>query len=224
MEAFFMQFGGRAHVLGFSQTERLLPVGFPMMAYQPIFRFRKSDAATSLYQVGAGVFTANAVPPYSSWENFSVDISKGIEALLSTRPPTEKNSNFTSVSLRYIDAFNDELTGGRDVVRFLAEIFNLTISLPKSISGNIAAGATFKPTLQLHLPMENGVVMNIVVGEGSGPTGNAIVMDTTVVTTTPTAGTLEAAMTALKSAHDVIHNMFFELIKPIEDLIGHKEN
>lgn len=219
-----MQFGGRAHVLGFSQTERLLPVGFPMMAYQPIFRFRQSDSATSLYQVGPGIFTANVVPPYSSWEKFSVDISKGIEALISTRPPSEKNSNFTSVSLRYLDAFNDELTGGRDVVRFLAEIFDLKISLPKSISGNISTGATFKPTLQLHLPMDNGVVMNIVVGEGVGPTGPAIVMDTTVITTTPTAGTLDAAMTALKSAHDVIHNMFFELIKPIEALVVGKES
>jgi len=86
-EEFFMRFGGAAHQLGFAEVERLTPPNFPLIGFQPVFRFRPpSDKGRKvLYQVGAGMFSANAVPPYKSWDDFGPVVRSGVRALIGAR-------------------------------------------------------------------------------------------------------------------------------------------
>lgn len=78
-DEFFMRFGGEVYQKGFEQSERLVPSGFPMMLFQPVYRYRKSASADAsvLYQVGPGLFSANAIPPYKSWDTFSPTVERG---------------------------------------------------------------------------------------------------------------------------------------------------
>lgn len=221
VETFIMRFGGFAHVLGFSQAERLVPAGFPAIAHQPIYRFRSANKPTtnSLYQIGMGLFTANATTSYDSWNVFSATIKEGVEALLKSRSDLEKDALFNVISLRYINAFDHELTDGRDITTFLEDVFKLRINLPSAISKNMIDGGKFTPMLQLRLPMNNGVLMDFSVGEGISNNELVVAMDTTVVTTTPVVANVAAVMDALQSAHDVIHEMFYALTAPMSDLI-----
>lgn len=218
-ESFFMKFGGLAHNLGFSQTERLLPMGFPTVAYQPVFRFRADGNPSKIYQVGAGLFTANAVAPYKSWDDFAPDIEKGVAALLTAREGLEADAAFNSVSLRYLDAFTSELTGDRGAAQFIDEVFGLKVELPPAISNLIVDGGIVTPNLQFQLPLKEGLLMHIAVGDGMAHGKKAVVMETTVATTIPTAANVQALMEALSGAHEIIHTMFFELVAPIRPLL-----
>lgn len=218
-DEFFMRFGGEVYKLGYERAERLLPPGFPLMLFQPVYRYRKSDVASVLYQAGPGLFSANAIPPYRSWDDFSPVVKSGIKALLKTRSDTEKEFPFSSISLRYIDAFGPALTQGRDVDRFLREVLGLSVELPDGISKHIAVGQMVKPSVQLALPLANGMTLNVGIGEGLVNNETSIIMDTTVSTTGETPADENSAMRKLNIARDSIHEMFFDLTKSIRDLM-----
>src|SRR5437868_4412920 len=59
LEELFMRFGAKAAAHGYTTFERIVPPGFPLLPFQPVYRYRKAseDQATTLYQLGAGVFT-----------------------------------------------------------------------------------------------------------------------------------------------------------------------
>lgn len=221
LDEFFMRFGGAIYADGFQNVERLVPQGFPFMAYQPVCRFRKHDNSThpALYQVGPGVFTANAIPPYKSWEEFSPVVKRGVEALLATRNDMERDEAFFSVSLRYIDAFGSSLTQGQDVSEFVQKTLGISIILPDALSRQIAPGKNPKPFLQLQLPMNNDMVMTVGIGEGLANGDNAIIMDTSVVSVTPVTPNAESIMSTFNDARSAIHDMFFGITEPIKQLM-----
>ncbi|RYH28896.1 MAG: TIGR04255 family protein, partial [Alcaligenaceae bacterium] len=135
-DEFFMRFGGRAYGSGFQRAERLVPPGFPVPIGQVVYRYRPPEdfhdemARSALWQVGPGVFTANAVPPYRSWVEFSPLVRAGLEVLFETRPADVRNSPVSSVSLRYVDAFNHDLIGDSTFEKFLAEKLGFQVLLP----------------------------------------------------------------------------------------------
>lgn len=213
-----MRFGGEVYQQGFQRAERIVPSGFPMMIYQPVFRYRKSTETdgSALYQTGPGLFSANAIPPYRSWDEFAPVVQSGIDALLNARDEAEKNFPFTSVSLRYIDAFGPELTEGLDVESFIRDILGITIGLPVGLSKIVAPSQKIKPHLQLALPLANNMSMNVVIAEGVVNSEVAIVMDTTVSTSGEVAADSNSAMETLHAARAIIHEMFFDLTAPIQ--------
>ena len=221
-----MRFGASASKLNFQVAERLVPPGFPLVAHQPVYRFRKQaqEEIAALYQVGPGMFSANAVPPYQNWAQFEPIVREGIDALLHARDSSEKNVNFLSTSLRYIDAFNSTLTQGRDVSTFLDEVLGIKITLPSGLTQQLAEGSKHKPTLQFQLPMTSGMIMSLGIGEGLFHETPAIVMDCTVGTTTPVAASLDAVMATLTLARAAIHDTFFALTSPISHLMHPTES
>jgi uncharacterized protein (TIGR04255 family) len=221
LDEFFMRLGGEIYQQGFNRAERLVPPGFPLMLFQPVYRYRKSGAADAsvLFQAGPGLFSAHAIPPYRSWETFAPVVQAGVEALLKTRDETEKTFPFTSVSLRYIDAFGSELTEGRDIGTFVKDTLGIKVALPEALTKHIQTGKSAKPTLQFALPLSNGMSVNINIGEGLVSNEAVIIMDTTIVTTTEVLPEKDAIMTALNSARTVIHEIFFDITKPIEGLM-----
>jgi uncharacterized protein (TIGR04255 family) len=221
LDEFFMRFGGEVYQQGFQQTERIVPSGFPMMLFSPVVRYRKSDETygSALYQAGPGMFSANAIPPYQSWDKFSPVVKSGIDALLKTRGTTDSNLPFTSVSLRYINAFGPELTQGRDIESFVRDVIGISVTLPLSISKLVAVGQKIKPLFQLAIPLANNMGMNILIGEGVVHNQNTILMDITVVTSGEISADSNSAMNTLHAARAVIHDMFIELTTPIHSLM-----
>lgn len=201
----------------FPATERLVPVGYPLLTNQPVLRFRPAptEQQSSLYQIGPGIFTANAVPPYKSWAEFVPVIEQGVQTLLDSRIESEKDQPFSYIGLRYIDAFDDSLTGGRPVGEFIGEILGLKVQLPEVLAKYTSAGSQPKPALQLHIPMDGGMVMNVSVGEGTVSGRLVVIMDTTVATTTPVPAGIHPVMDTLATAHEVIHDVFFGLTEKI---------
>ncbi len=224
VDEFFMQFGAKASALGYTEVERLGMAGFPLVMHQPVFRFRKPSevADGSLFQVGPGLFTANAFPPYKSWESFEPLVREGVRAVLATRPREEREVPFLGVSLRYIDAFTERHTGGRDVMSFLRDVFRIEVAIPDALSRHLPSGSAIVPLLQLQVPMSNGMHMNLSIGEGTSAMGQTIMMDTSVASAALPA-TEEAIMGALNVAHDAIRESFEALIQPIDHLMPRRQ-
>lgn len=221
LEEFFMRFGALAAQLQYPLTERLIPPGFPLLEGQPVYRFRKQPdvGLTSLYQIGPGVFTANAVPPYKTWAQFSPVLEKGVRALLEARPENEKDIPFNGMSLRYIDAFGPEFMRDMDAATFIKDVLGIEIKLPDGLIRQLAPDASPKPSLQIQLPMLNGMIMNLGIGEGVVNNKNSIIFDSVVAMTVPVAANLEAVVEAMNLARNAIHDMFFSVTSSIKDLM-----
>ncbi len=225
LEEFFMRFGGSMIAAGYSETERLVPGNFPLMMHQPVYRFKTKEehSTKSLYQTGPGLFSANAVPPYESWDTFGPVVRKGLEILIASRTAKEADLPFTATNLRYIDAFGEKLTQGRSVNDFVRDVLGIKIDLPKGLSQHLTAGGKPKPSVQFQIPMANGVLLSLGVGEGIANGQTAIMMDTSVATTMQVEPSVAAVMKSFDDAHKAIDSTFRALIEPIKHLMPTKK-
>jgi uncharacterized protein (TIGR04255 family) len=194
-----------------------VPSGFPSIVGQPVFRYKKGseEISSELYQVGPGLFTANATPPYKSWVDFSPVVKNGVDALLLARNPAEKDVAFSKVSLRYIDAFGPGLTKGMPLEDFVSEVLGFKVNLPLPVSSLVAQGQKAKVFVQLNFATENGMSVNVAVGEGQVNNSPVVILDTTVSSITPIDPNTESVMVALAAARTIIHDMFFKLTENI---------
>jgi uncharacterized protein (TIGR04255 family) len=213
-EEFFMRFGAKVAVEGYSRVERIVPPGFPSPAFQIVYRFRKAspEQGTTLYQLGPGVFSANITPPYHSWAQFRPVVEKGLEILLECRDAGDR-SEFAQVGLRYIDRFGPEWTAGHSVIGFMRDVLGFNLSLPASIAGEVGNLDEIQPMLQFRIPLRPGQTMAILLAHGQAGTETGVIYDTTVTTTGPLAATREAVMASLDAAHEVMHRSFVEMTR-----------
>lgn len=221
VEEFLMRVGGEVYQRGYCLAERLVPPGFPLMPSQAVYRYRSADdgKTSTIYQAGFGTFTVNAVPPYQSWEKFVPVVSDGVDALLAARRTEGAIPPFASVSVRYIDAFREEFTEGRDASSFISDVLGFTIGMPEVISRQVAAGQTVKPSIQLSIPLANRMRMDMAIGPGTVNNESTLLMDTTVSAVEPVPADREAIMRVMNAAHDIIHDVFVEVTKPIQRLM-----
>lgn len=220
VDSFLHRFGSEVYKLGFQRMERLFPSGLPMLQGQPVARYRSDagDLSNVIYQVGAGIFSANAVPPYRSWKHFAPSVQAGLNALLQAREDHERTLPFDPVSLRYIDAFKPDLTGGRDVADFLSEVLKIELRLPDAIIRHLAPDQSPKPFVNLTIPIVSGVI-RMTVGEAMVSGSTAILFDTTLSTNAPVNPEIPSIMSAFVSAHSIIHDIFMQLTAPIRHLM-----
>ena len=224
VEGFFGAFAGAIAEDGYVRSERLLPLGSPMLTHQSVYRFKKlgETGASRLYQIGPAVFSANAVVPYESWEKFAPMVERGIDRLLETRAESEKTAPFSSINLRYIDLFDSELAEGRTPFQFAKDVLKIEVQLPEALTRLSPEGAVTRPILQFQIPLNGGFLMSFSLGEGVADGRQGIIMDMSVATTVETAANAAAVMAAFSSAHDIIHNSFNTLIEPIRHLMPKK--
>jgi uncharacterized protein (TIGR04255 family) len=223
-EEFLMRVYGEFKNLGFNSPERLAPPGFVMLLYQPVYRFRRvPDPSPVLYQVGAGIFSAHGLPPYKSWDVFSPEAERGIDALLKARDPNDPDLRFSRISLRYIDAFNQELTKGRDEVGFIKDVLGIAIELPANIVNLVERGGSPKFEIRIALPVGGGMMMNLNLSERTVNNAPSIIMDTTVSRDTDLSGDVKETMAVLHAAHEIVHKAFLELTKPIHEIMQPQE-
>jgi uncharacterized protein (TIGR04255 family) len=218
LETFFHRFGGELYQRGFQLTERLYPAGFPTPLGQVSCRYRSNDPAkaTILYQVGAGIFSANATPPYRSWSIFAPEVRLGVEILLQTRDESEKELRFHALSLRYINAFRSNLIGGRNALAFLKEVLNIELSVPNSILKHVTPGAVYNPYLALGLPVSGGS-LQMKIGEANIAGTMGMLLDMIFTSTDPIEPVADPIMSRFDAARAIIHDVFVNLTESIRD-------
>lgn len=223
-EEFFMRLGAKLHQDGFPAVERLVPSGFVTLLYQPVYRYKRAgEVSTVLYQAGAGLFSAHGIPPYRSWDEFAPFVENGISALLDSRDPAERESQFATVSLRYIDAFQGDLTGEKSGPAFMQDALGVHVILPDILKNFGRSGKAPQYALQLVLPISDDTVLQLNLGEGQVHGNTAIIMDTTVSCSRGILPAADELMKVLHSAHNVIHEIFVQLTGPIRELMKPSE-
>jgi uncharacterized protein (TIGR04255 family) len=182
-----------------------------------VCRFRPAgDQQSPLYQIGKGIFTINAVPPdYGSWDSFCPIVRTGVEMLIEAhRRAGEPLPNIDQALVRYIDVFNEGLTGGRSVSAFMSEVLGFTVSLPSAIT-NLAT-TEVEPTVAFSVPIEQGV-LSMVIGGGTQNADMSPLLDTTLLIQRSIGDDVAQAVLALSDAREVIHNLFRALTAPIHE-------
>jgi uncharacterized protein (TIGR04255 family) len=219
-EEFYMRVGGVLHKHGFNRSERLMPAGLPFVLHQPVYRFRSEteDRASVVYQVGYGIFSVHGVPPYHSWAKFLPFVKTGIEVLLESRADADAKQPFAQGTLRYIDFFGEEMMKGRDIPSFMSQVFGFSTTLPAALAKVASSKEVKSLYTKVVLPIKVGD-LSVSVGDGKFNNQAGILLDTTASSSAEIAPELGAIMTMFDSAHDVTHNMFLELTKPLHELM-----
>jgi uncharacterized protein (TIGR04255 family) len=127
LEPFFARFGTAMNDLNYRNSERLVPVGFPINAGQPVYRYRSSDEPDIIVQAGWGVATVNGLPHYGSWEVFAPKLRKVLEALIACRAPGEADADFYAASVRYINGFGPGFLGGSTAASFTRDVLGFQV-------------------------------------------------------------------------------------------------
>lgn len=207
--------------LGFGQSERLIPPNFPAPAQSPIVRFRYSGPAgdgreqlpSSLFQIGNGLFTANAVKPYKSWDDFRPVVESGINILLQTQ---KMDVSGYALTLRYINAFREDLTDGMSHIQFLKNVLGFKIDLPQVLLNHAEGQEIELPLTQLIVPLSFGSLqLQMTQGEVEG--SKAYILENVVQFKDPVAADVGAIMDSLSRARAVIHDVFLGLSAPLRD-------
>lgn len=207
--------------LGFGQSERLIPAGFPAPAETPIVRYRYSGVSdgdrgqlpSTLFQIGSGIFTANAVKPYKSWDDFRPVVEQGVRVLLATQ--RSKIAGYSLV-LRYIDAFREDLIGDMSHLDLLKSVFGFGIELPEVLTKHARGQSIELPMMQFSIPLAFGSLqLQMTQGEIDG--GKAYILENVVQIEGLVAANAETIMESFSLARDVIHDVFVNLSAPIRD-------
>lgn len=214
-EKYYSNFCDLAVQKNFGQSERVIPVGAPCIVGMPAMKVRQPKNKSILFQLGPGLFTANAVQPYKSWDEFAPVVQDGVECLLEARAESQKAKKFSKLRLRYIDAFKDNLIQDMPREKFINEILNVKFSLPESLSPN---PGTLKSNLKFSFEDKSGFKINLSIAEGKVNQESALIMDT-LVETKNLAPNIELVMESFGKARRIIHDMFFSLTKPLHPVM-----
>ena len=201
---------------GFNISERLIPGGFPTLPFAVVQRFRKSSEQENYaYQLGWGIFSANALPPYRNWDSFRPIVQSGVQTLFASRHPTDRSN--VSVILRYLDVFSDEMTGGRKSFAFLNDILGIEVLLPRSLSEKAMNMRELQAQLQVSIPLQQNLFMKITVQDGTLGTKSGVIMTTEVFSPQAITPSLQAVMSLFEEAHNHIRTTFMDLTAKIHD-------
>ena len=207
---------------GFNISERLLPPGFVGGPHQVVYRFRGPSVST-LFQAGIGVFTANAIPPYKSWHEFEPSLRQGIETLFSVRVEGEKGIPFVSVSLRYINCFRDAHRNGMSAPEFMKNVLKIYTHTPDVLDKYRSSPHSLAESVQVQVALRDGLVIGIVVTEGTMNNEPGLVVDFSVSSSPENQLFEKDVLAVLSQAHDIIHDMFDETTAPIRAILRPEE-
>jgi len=221
-EAFEKQLPAMSSALagkGYGASERLIPVGFPVPPETPIIRYRysggeaESQRNSIMFQLGAGLFTVNAVQPYKSWDEFSPVVADGVKVLLETQ---KNNIEGYSLLLRYFDAFEENLTGELSHIDFITRVFGFTFEAPGFLKKHSTTGVVAVPTLQTSIPLGFGnLQMQMVQGEIQGRP--AYILENVVAIDGLASANVDEILGKFSEARNIIHDVFINLTASIRD-------
>lgn len=218
-EEMFLRWTAQMGALGYEHVERMVPVGFPLPLDVPTLRVKQRTGApqNTLFQLGPRLFTANATPPYLSWNDFAPTAREGIVTLLAVRPEPEATAP-VHVALRYIDAFREPLLDGQTPMQFLTETLKIGLEISPAIARHAEPDAELGALVHLSVPVTNGV-LRVQFAQGFVADTPALIMDMTVSRSESVEPDPDAVMRALGQARSITHAVFIELTAPIADLM-----
>jgi len=213
-EEFFMNFGAECGARGLQRAERIIPQGFPVLPGQVVYRFRSNDRNNqNLLQIGTGVFTVNALPPYNGWASFQTLVGRGIDALLASRPAADANVGFTSVSVRFINGFGTEYFESTSRLSFLRSL-GFVLQVPVELENVSREDESTFFNLNYVTGLQSGAKLQVNLGEGAkdGMPIQVVELGTTYenVDATP-----EALLGVINDSHDMIEKIFMDMTIPI---------
>jgi uncharacterized protein (TIGR04255 family) len=216
-EKFFNLLSEEISKIGYGRSERLAPIGFPALPNQPVYRFQSnSDSSKSiLFQAGLGQFSVHGVPPYSSWDDFLPTVRSGLEALVRAYSQTIGAQPISLVTLRYVDFFEENLTHGMDVSSFMSKVLRIDVALPNFVMALASQPQINNLLLKFSLPVKAGI-LNFTVGEGKFNNLTGVLLDTSVATSSAIDPKTDNIVHVLNESYTVLHELFFNLTKPIE--------
>lgn len=221
-EDFFMHFGAECGALGMQRAERVLPQGFPALPGQVVYRFRSSEAhANNLLQVGTGVFSANALPPYGSWGDFKGFISRGIDALLAAMPEKERDSKFASANLRYLNGFGEEYRGaysGQDFLRALG----FGVERPKELQKVLSEAEQEVVSLSVKSKINNSSSFQVNIYEGVKEGAPALIVELSA-TVIGVSKDKDELLSVFQKSHELIEKTFIDMTKDFHGIMRAKE-
>jgi len=208
--------------------ERLLPKGLPVPRHQVCCRYSiRNKSNEFLYQLGPGVFTANAkASSYQSWSDFAPVVREGIEWLLQATPEPARTHPFTSVKLWYIDLFTKKrFFENESAAEFLQSTLRVNLQMPEVVLRQTGKRGPSSVALVYQAPLAdlpNGVLeMHFQEGRvGADADGPGLLMHTAVSIGGETARDADGLMDALDKAHAIIHSCFLEMTHSLHDEMG----
>ncbi len=208
--------------IGFTSSERLIPQGFPVGVQQPVYRHR-TDGGAKVLQVGIGLISANALPPYQSWSQFEQSLGPGLSTTIEVAKSFGDMQFFNSVTLRYIDAFRPEHTGGLESAKFMRDVLKIHPGLPPAITKYVNPMEPVHATMQARVSTLDGLLLTVGVGEGLASGIPALLFETGLASQKPVQADGVTVLALLRQQHDILHEMFFELIRPIFEQLGPRD-
>lgn len=217
-ELFFQKFSSAISKYGFTRMERLSPFGMPLQHDRPACRYKHQDNIPIVVQIGPSVFSVNALPPYKTWNEFKPWIEKSVRALLDTNTSA---SSFKA-SVRYIDAFKEDILGGMSASDFFQSKLGFKVIVPEALTERKVVDEEIKLSLSVNIPLNNAT-MTISLTEGKILGELAAIMDTIVRVSDNIEPDIDSVTSAFDLAHDEIHGSFFKLIKNIINLLNQED-
>jgi len=203
---------------GYERLERVQPEGIPSLPGAVVYRYRRADELqNTLYQAGLGVFTANGLPPYNSWEEFSPVVAEGIRALWEARA-FEPSQTPIELILRYVDAFTSSHLGEMSQANFIDEVVGVKYQEVPSIKG-MAEGAKLESVRfnAVH-SAATGERLVIEVGQGSKDGEEVLVLNTAAFSSEFVATSVDEVSTRFNELQDLLHKIFFEMLDRLPEL------
>lgn len=226
LDDIFHTFSGEIYQKGYKRVERLNPPGTPVLAHHPLYRYRSEDPdfSSTLFQIGAGLFSANATPPYRSWKSFSPVVRSGVEALSKAIVPASADFSFSGLSLRYIDAFDSELRNGLSIEKFISEVLGFSTSLPPSFKRQNKNDAPEEVFLQFSVPLGDNIILTGATGRANVKGETVALLDMTATLTKPIPSNTDAVMDKFNTCRNLLHTIFIDSTHSIKNLMKPKED
>jgi len=221
-DLWFQKLTGALNEQGFHNLERLVPHDMPPMAHQILYRYKKTNEQFPIVQFGHGIFTVNAGPPqYQSWETFRPQVEQALKALLDNKPGDLELKALSRASLRYIDAFGEELRQGASNYAFMRDEIGVTANLPKGLLNLATDENEINPTVAFRFPVKDDENATLAFQIAAGRLGNSsstdTLMDITYLVGREIDPTVESVLAILDKARGTIHAWFEKLTAKLHD-------
>lgn len=205
------------------QIEELQPLaGFSvpldMLGKVPLKRFRPAGGGWPLAQLGQGILTVNAVPPYDGWEAVRALLGEVLAAALESSAPL-RAARIENLKLHYRDAFTAQ-HGVQDARRFYVDhmAFASSWGMAALSEAGVADVTIARIDLAGRIPELNASVVvkgnTGTVNRPSGPEDAAIV--DFVIQGRPEVDrvAVEPLLQWFDAAHEVVWRLFKDTVPP----------
>ncbi len=220
-EELYKKFSDKVEKDGFNQSERMIPNGFPITPFQEVYRYQKNlpEKGVIIYKLGPGIFSVNVSSPNQSWkEDFYPLVKKAMSLLLDNRSLNEKDEPFHHIRLRYLNLFDKRFTGGLPIINIF-NVLGFKIELPHSLIEKLNPLSQIKPQLCISIPLKSKQEVILELTELSKSDEEAILMDLMLIDKQKYSPEIEFIMLALKNAHQVLKEIFLEVMGKILNLV-----